>query len=439
METLTAYMNNELVGTLAKYPDNRLSFKYDSSWLNNDNARPLSLSLRIQKNTISSEAVFNYFDNLLPDSPDTRSRLAARFKTSTTQPFDLLTAVGRDVVGSLTLLPPDTKNDKPGLEYEILDEKTLELILSALQAGIPHGMIEESNDFRIAIAGAQAKTALLKVDSHWCLPSGNTPTTHIIKLPMGILQQPHCTLDLTDSVENEYLCIELARELGFDVPNIEIIQTLNFKALAVERFDRKWTNEKTHIQRLPQEDMCQAASLPASIKYESDGGIGILEIMNLLSGSSNAFADQYNFMKFQVYQWVIGATDGHAKNYSITIEPSGSYRLTPFYDILSAYPLLGKKGLNIRQLKLAMGLRASRGRKYEVNKIYPRHFLATAQYVRFEQDIMQEILDTMKTELPEAIDRLNTRLSNDFPEHVSSPIFDNALKMLKRLSLKTMI
>ncbi|HCG6986709.1 TPA: type II toxin-antitoxin system HipA family toxin [Vibrio parahaemolyticus] len=439
METLTAYMNNELVGTLAQYPDNRLSFKYDSSWLNNDNARPLSLSLRIQKNTISSEAVFNYFDNLLPDSPDTRSRLSARFKTSTTQPFDLLTAVGRDVVGALTLLPPDTKNDKPGLEYEILDEKTLELILSALQAGIPHGMIEESNDFRIAIAGAQAKTALLKVDSHWCLPSGNTPTTHIIKLPMGILQQPHCTLDLTDSVENEYLCIELARELGFDVPNIEIIQTLNFKALAVERFDRKWTNEKTHIQRLPQEDMCQAASLPASIKYESDGGIGILEIMNLLSGSSNAFADQYNFMKFQVYQWVIGATDGHAKNYSITIEPSGSYRLTPFYDILSAYPLLGKKGLNIRQLKLAMGLRASRGRKYEVNKIYPRHFLATAQYVRFEQDIMQEILDTMKTELPEAIDRLNTRLSNDFPEHVSSPIFDNALKMLKRLSLKTMI
>ncbi|MBF4254030.1 type II toxin-antitoxin system HipA family toxin, partial [Vibrio anguillarum] len=115
METLTAYMNNELVGTLAKYPDNRLSFKYDSSWLNNDNARPLSLSLKMQKNIISSEAVFNYFDNLLPDSTDTRSRLAARFKTSTKQSFDLLTVVGRDVVGALTLLPPDTKNDKPDL------------------------------------------------------------------------------------------------------------------------------------------------------------------------------------------------------------------------------------------------------------------------------------------------------------------------------------
>ncbi|MCV5737530.1 HipA domain-containing protein, partial [Escherichia coli] len=84
------------------------------------------------------------------------------------------------------------------------------------------------------------------------------------------------------------------------------------------------------------------------------------------------------------------ATDGHAKNYSLTIEQSGSYRLTPFYDILSAYPLLGKKGLNIRQLKLAMGLRSSRGKKYEINKIYPRHFLATTQHVRFEQDIMQE-------------------------------------------------
>lgn len=86
-----------------------------------------------------------------------------------------------------------------------------------------------------------------------------------------------------------------------------------------------------------------------------------------------------------------------------------------------------------------MRLKISRGRKYEINKIYPCHFLATAQHVRFKQDIMQGILDTMKTELPKAIERLNTRLPKEFPQHIYSPIFDNALKMLTRLSLKTMI
>ncbi|NMV23000.1 type II toxin-antitoxin system HipA family toxin, partial [Vibrio parahaemolyticus] len=81
----------------------------------------------------------------------------------------------------------------------------------------------------------------------------------------------------------------------------------------------------------------------------------------------NAIEDQYNFMKFQVFQWAIGATDGHAKNFSIFIEKGGSYRLTPFYDILSAYPVLGGRGLNIRKLKLAMGLKATKGKKYEIS------------------------------------------------------------------------
>lgn len=123
-------------------------------------------------------------------------------------------------------------------------------------------------------------------------PDGTTPTTHIIKLPIGEIKQPDAVLDLSESVDNEYLCLALARALGFAVPPASIIQTASIRALAVERFDRRWAQEKTVLLRLPQEDLCQAFGIPSSIKYESDGGPGIRAIMAFLVGSSEALEDR---------------------------------------------------------------------------------------------------------------------------------------------------
>ncbi|MFC1235955.1 type II toxin-antitoxin system HipA family toxin [Vibrio sp. F74] len=433
MQKLIAYMNGELVGALEKRKNGAHIFQYDKSWVNNAKARPISLSLKLQLPPITSDAVINYFDNLLPDSPQVRDRIVSRYKASSKQPFDLLKEVGKDSVGAIALLPPDLPYKKEPLNYEVLDNKKLEAVLSGYKSDIPLGMLEEEEDFRISVAGAQEKTALLFVNGQWCIPKGNTPTTHIIKLPIGEIQQANATLDLKDSVENEYLCIALARALGFIVPNVSIIETDCLKALAVERFDRRWTKDKSGLIRLPQEDICQVFGMPSSIKYESQGGPSIAQIMALLMGSSNALEDQYNFMRFQVFQWIIGATDGHAKNFSIYIDKGGSYSLTPFYDILSAYPLLGGKGLNIRKLKLAMGLKATKGKKYEVNKILPRHFLDTAKAVNFNQDKMQKIMDEMKDALPKAILQVKANLPKDFPEHISDAIFENAKKIIKKI------
>ena len=433
MQKLIAYMNGELVGTLEKQTNGAHIFQYDQSWVNNTMTRPLSLSLKLQLRPITSDAVINYFDNLLPDSPLVRDRILARYKASSKQPFDLLKEVGKDSVGAITLLPPELPYKKEPLNYEVLDEKKLEAVLCAYQANIPLGMIEEEEDFRISVAGAQEKTALLFADGQWCIPKGNTPTTHIIKLPIGEIQQANATLDLKDSVENEYLCIELARALGFTVPNINIIKTGKIKALAVERFDRRWTKDQTNLLRLPQEDICQVFGIPSSMKYESQGGPDISQIMALLMGSSNALEDRHNFMRFQVFQWLIGATDGHGKNFSIYIDKGGSYRLTPFYDILSAYPLLGGKGLNIRKLKLSMGLKATKGKKYEIYKVLPRHFLDTAKAVNFSQEAMQEILNEMKEALPQAILKVSTELPEDFPKHIADSIFDNTQKIANKI------
>lgn len=371
-------------------------------------ARPLSLSLPLQRGNITSDAVFNFFDNLLPDSPIVRDRIVKRYHAKSRQPFDLLSEIGRDSVGAVTLLPENETITRPIMAWEKLTEARLEEVLTAYKADIPLGMIREENDFRISVAGAQEKTALLRIGNDWCIPKGITPTTHIIKLPIGEIRQPNATLDLSQSVDNEYYCLLLAKELGLNVPDAEIIKAGRVRALAVERFDRRWNTERTVLLRLPQEDMCQTFGLPSSVKYESDGGPGIARIMAFLMGSSEALRDRYDFMKFQVFQWLIGATDGHAKNFSVFIQAGGSYRLTPFYDIISAFPVLGGTGIHISDLKLAMGLNASKGKKTAIDKIYPRHFLATAKVLRFPEVQMHEILSDFARMIPAA---LNTVVS----------------------------
>ncbi len=201
----------------------------------------------------------------------------------------------------------------------------------------------------------------------------------------------------------------LAKELGLNVPDAEIIKAGRVRALAVERFDRRWNTERTVLLRLPQEDMCQTFGLPSSVKYESDGGPGIAQIMAFLMGSSEALKDRYDFMKFQVFQWLIGATDGHAKNFSVFIQAGGSYRLTPFYDIISAFPVLGGTGIHISDLKLAMGL-------------------------KFPEVQMHEILSDFARMIPAALDNVKNSLPTDFPENVVTAVETNVLRLHGRLS-----
>lgn len=432
-QELIAWMNGERIGILTQHSNGAHAFQYDPDWLNSPLARPLSLSLPLQLPVNSSAAVINYFDNLLPDSPLIRDRIVARYQTKSRQPFDLLKETGRDSVGAVMLLPPDETLPDLVPRFELLNEEKLARVLSAYKMDIPLGMIKDEQDFRISVAGAQEKTALLKTDTGWAIPKGATPTSHIIKLPIGEIKQPAATLDMSESVENEFVCLALARELGFDVPEATIIVAGNIRALAVERFDRRWNADRTRLMRLPQEDICQTFGLPSSLKYESDGGPGIEAIMKLLMGSSQAVTDRYNFMKFQVFQWLIGATDGHAKNVSVFIERGGSYRLTPFYDVISAYPVLGGKGLNLRELKLAMGLKATKGKKYEIDKIFPRHFMQTAKSVKFNQGQMQQIFDEFSDRLPQAIARVKETLPDTIPARISHAIFTHSLKMLARL------
>ncbi|OSL74451.1 toxin-antitoxin system, toxin component, HipA family [Escherichia coli TA054] len=250
MPKLVTWMNNQRVGELTKLANGAHTFKYAPEWLASRYARPLSLSLPLQRGNITSDAVFNFFDNLLPDSPIVRDRIVKRYHAKSRQPFDLLSEIGRDSVGAVTLIPEDETVTRPIMAWEKLTEARLEEVLTAYKADIPLGMIREENDFRISVAGAQEKTALLRIGNDWCIPKGITPTTHIIKLPIGEIRQPNATLDLSQSVDNEYYCLLLAKELGLNVPDAEIIKAGNVRALAVERFDRRWNAERTQMHEI---------------------------------------------------------------------------------------------------------------------------------------------------------------------------------------------
>jgi serine/threonine-protein kinase HipA len=416
---LTIFMNGMLIGKLEKTITGGLIFAYDTTWLNTPGARPISLSLPLAAEKFSGDIVYNFFDNLLPDNSQIRSRIQSRFHIPTDQPFDLLASIGRDCVGAIQLLSNDLTELSNKMSFEPLKEKEIAAILRNTQQ-YPLGMSDESDEFRISIAGAQEKTALLYWNKKWNKPLGSTPTTHIFKLPMGYIQ--HQQIDLSDSCENEWLCSQIAAAFGLPVAKCEIQQFEDMKALVVERFDRKLANDGSWIIRLPQEDTCQALGISPNLKYQSDGGPGIEHIMRLLLGSAEPATDRDVFFSAQVLFYLLAAIDGHAKNFSLHLEMDGRYRLTPLYDIISAHPLMTNKQLQAKKIKMAMALKGKHNH-YHWHDIQRRHFLTTAKISHYSIQSAEQIIDEMLRKVDAVIQEVSDNLPKRFPSKIYKPIF----------------
>ena len=169
--------------------------------------------------------------------------------------------------------------------------------------------LDESGEFRISLPGTQHKTALLYWDELWHVPHGASATTHLLKPEIGKLPNG---IDLSQSIENEHLCMRLAAAFGLPVAKTAIRDFAGRRALVVERFDRKCTRNG-RLLRVPQEDCCQALSVPPTRKYEPEGGPGMRQILELLKASDAPAEDRGIFLKAQILFWLPGATDGHAK------------------------------------------------------------------------------------------------------------------------------
>ena len=428
---LAVWMNGERVGEWAFSSSGGHSFRYGESWLSNPFRRPLSLSLPLEQGTdpVTGARVEAFFDNLLPDSVAIRRRLSHKFGTGM-RAIDLLEQIGRDCVGAIQLLPVDTQppdihriDADPQTDAQV--ERLLDQTISEPAPGIP-----EDENLRISIAGAQEKTALLWHQNQWCKPLGPTPTTHIFKLPLG--EVGGMRADFSTSVENEWLCAEIAREFGQPTAKCQMAFFGRHKVLIVERFDRRMV-DNTWWARLPQEDFCQVSGIPGEEKYEERGGPGMSAILGVLRGSDVPENDRERFLAAQLLFWLLAAPDGHAKNFSIFIEPEGRYRLTPLYDIMSAWPVIGDgpKMFQWQKLKLAMAVRAKNAH-YRMAHIQRRHWNVAAKANGMGEDF-EPVIQQFITQTPQVLEAVSARLPAGFPIAVSEPVFNGLLAQTSRL------
>ena len=427
-ESLNVLMNGSPVGSLARSSKGIISFGYDKNWLSDRNRRPLSLSLPLTAQVYSGDLVENFFDNLLPDNMALRNRLQARVGASSTRAFDLLSHIGRDCVGAVQLVPEGERPSVKMVTADQVDESQIEAILKSYSA-MPLG-VDIDADFRLSVAGAQEKTAFLRMQGNWYRPSGATPTSHIFKLPMGWLGQTG--LDLSGSVENEWLCQKLLDAFGMAAADTRMANFGSQKVLVVKRFDRRWSADGSWLIRLPQEDVCQATGTPSALKYEADGGPGMAAIMGLLLGSDRAHVDRTVFMTAQVLFWMLGAIDGHAKNFSIFLRPGSRFHLTPLYDVISIYPLAKAGQISMHKVKMAMAV-SGKNRHYRWNSIARRYWLNTAKKCRYPEDEMKQIIEKCCDLTQECVDQAGAALPPGFPGQISSAIFSGIHQARERL------
>ncbi|MEL4890726.1 type II toxin-antitoxin system HipA family toxin [Xanthomonas protegens] len=410
-----------------------MELHYDTDWVGTDIGRPLSLSLpfNLQNLPLKGERVFNYFDNLLPDSDVIRRRVAQRFTVPSTDPFDLLSAIGRDCVGAVQVLGEDEVPQGVGrIDGVPLSEEDIERHL--IETVSPHAFAAHRDpdaDFRISLAGAQEKTAFLWWEGRWYAPRGATPTSHIFKLPMGLVGGRRA--DFSTSVDNEWLCLRLLKAYGLNVADARIARFGQQRVLVVERFDRRLAPNGQWLMRLPQEDFCQVEGCSPLRKYENEGGPGLKALFGTLRQSVDAEADMKTVLAAQVLFWLLRAPDGHAKNFSIQLLPRGRFRLTRLYDVMSAYPVLGDgpHQWSPYDITLAMAL-LGKNKHYAMHSIQRRHFSSTAQKVGYAPSA-EPIIEEILARTPAAIAEVRA----DLPQDISPRVVDAILGGLEQAAL----
>jgi serine/threonine-protein kinase HipA len=331
---LLVLIEGELAGRVLADKSGRLSLSYEKAWRESPQSYSLSVSMPLAKITYPQKSAWPYLWNLLPENPNVLQRWAQQYHVSAGNPFKLLAHVGADVPGAAQFIPPERRAEiqserHPIIEWISMDELRERLI--QLRADI--SAVRRPGDIgKMSLPGAQAKTAFYwdRQTNRWGVPGGRTPTTHIIK---------PCVPGFDGLVENEHLCQDIAARLEMPAARSFVLM-LDQPYIVVERYDRLPPAPGTALpRRIHQEDMCQALGLMPTGKYQEDGGPGIPQITTLIRRvSASPEVDVERFIKANMFNWLIGGTDAHAKNYSFLIGAGDEMRLAPLYDLSSQLP-----------------------------------------------------------------------------------------------------
>lgn len=363
-EELYVFCGERVMGRVVRDPRrNKLVFCYEQAWQSDPDSFPLSLSMPLTAGEHPHDVIESFLCGLLPDNDGVLRRWGTRFQVSSKNAFALLSHVGEDCAGGIQFIrseklenwtanPPIGKVD--WLNSEEVNER-MALILrdhAATRSGSDSG--------QFSLAGAQPKIALFRDAEwgRWGIPSGSMPTTHILKPATGAFD---------GLAENEHFCLRLAKECGFSTASSTVEYFGESPVIVVERYDR--LRRDGGVVRIHQEDFCQALGRAPQQKYQNEGGPSASEILTLIRQySSNHAEDEQRFIDALILGWLIGATDAHAKNFSVLIAAGAQVRLAPLYDISSALPY--PKQVDLRRANLAMKI----GGTYRLREIGRRNW-----------------------------------------------------------------
>ncbi|NIJ82086.1 type II toxin-antitoxin system HipA family toxin [Xanthomonas cannabis] len=403
---LLTLIGDQVVGHLSSDAHGRPLFAYTRDWQQSKNALPLSLNLPLSREDHPTAAVGAVLWGLLPDNETTLQSWASRFQVSPRNPLALLSHVGEDCAGAVQFITEDRLEDVlsgASDSIEVLTDAELETRLRRLRRDV--GAARQVDDVgQFSLAGAQAKIALLHDGRQWAIPAGRIPTTHILKPPSD---------EYDGFVENELFCLRLARSIGLPTAACQALRFGEETAICVERYDR------LHIEgtllRIHQEDICQALGVMPHIKYQNQGGPGVEAMSQLLwTHSSQPRQDVETLFQVLVFNYLIGGTDAHAKNYSLLLGEGRQVRLAPLYDISSALPY---PQLQRRRIKLAMKM----GSHYRWWDIRPSDWIQVASTLRLDAS---DCLAWMRGAVSDMPDRAQELLASLAREDVTHPILD---------------
>ena len=408
---LIAVSGKTAIGRVLRNNNGRLKFLYEQAWRSSDAAFPLSLSMPLTSLEHAHEKIDAFLWGLLPDNSAVLDNWGRQFQVSPRNAFALLSQVGEDCAGAVQFIPPERLEAllaRRSAPVAWLTEQEVAERLRILRADHTAWRLQGDTGL-FSLAGAQPKTALLFEKGRWGVPSGRTPTTHILKPPSG---------PLAGFIVNEHLCLQLARRLEFPTANSSVMSFDGERAIVLERFDR--VRRAEGWLRIHQEDLCQALGVYPARKYQHDGGPGPKAIVDLIRDHSSAPNDDVvTFVDALAFNWLIAGTDAHAKNYGVLIAP-GRVRLAPLYDIASVLPY---PRFDVNRAKLAMKI----AERYKMSEIRRGDWLKAAGQLQLDSGTLLERITHMAEAIREVAPEVGAEVKH---AGITEPIVDRLVTRL---------
>lgn len=371
--TVLAEDGTTVVGFLGRANGGTVNFEYANTYT----GTPLSLSMSV--NSIQHRDIANTLWGLLPDNDVVVGRWATSAGVSALDLIGLLGAYGSDVAGAMQYVT-HVGTDEPAW-YEQITDKEIAQRIAALRSD--SAAWRGGDGGRWSLGGAQAKFTLAQLEGTWRLPRGSAASTHIVK--------PGIT-GLADHDVNEHVCLTAARSVGLHAAASELRTFGSERAIVVARYDRIVDGEL--VTRVHQEDMCQALGIPPAKKYENDGGPGVAQLAGVIrSASSKVGVDSWRLAEMLAFNWLIGGSDAHAKNFSMLLSGEDA-RLAPMYDVGSLLPYE-----HVRKVSLAMKI----GGEYKLQKLARRHWSRVASQLAVDQDRFAERIGQLARDIPASV------------------------------------